>query len=1088
MKNMFSSKKGFSRKRMVLLCGIMLFSLPMVFAETLETEVQDASKASDLSSDKVAGVFVNSEGMAIKQTTTQYEGVIVDAATMEPIIGVNVLIKGTSVGVITDLDGRFKIKAEPGQILEVTYIGYQKSEVKLGKLKILSIELKEDSKVLGEVVVTAFGVGQKKESVVGSVAQIKPAELKVPSSNLSNSFAGRLSGVVSVQRGGEPGSDGSQFFIRGISTLNASARSPLIIIDGVEASAGDLNALDSEVIDGFSILKDATATAMYGTRGANGVMIVTTRSGANLEKAAISVRVEGNVSMPTEIPEFVDGPTYMELYNEAVNNYSSGSKLFTQEQINGTRNNLNPYLYPNVDWYDELFKKASFNQRVNFNVRGGGKKMDYFVNANVNHETGMMRGRSKEFYSYDNNIDIMRYTFQNNLNLHLTKTATVSMNLGVELRDSHGPITSTSNIFSAVMNNNPADFPVLYPTGSLLDAVGTTSEYLKWGAYSGGIQGASYNPLAELVKGYKDAFTSTVRANIKYDQKLDFLTKGLKFGVLISFKNWSSTTVNRDRAYNKYEMNTPTYDENGNISNYILTPFSGVENNYTLGTKSVSTGDRSYYIQATLNYDRTFKDVHNVSVMLLYNQDEWNTNNPGENLISSLPKRKVGVAARFSYDYDHKYLAEINMGYNGSENFAKGHRYGFFPSIALGYNISQEKWFEKAKKVVNNLKVRASYGLVGNADAGTRFLYLPVVSLVSDPSFTTSDGEVEFTAKGPVYSRFGNDKITWEVGYKMNVGLDLGLFNSLNLSFDYFTELRKDIFQQNQTVPNYMGTSKGTVYGNYGEVKNYGFEMSADYGKQINKDWQIQVKGTFSFARNEVRKYAEGFNPMYPNKSIIGHSLEMNQGYIYAGHLFMDEAEIQNSPTQMIGTGVTAPGDIKYVDLPNVNGETDNLINTNDMQYMGYPKVPEIIYGFGPSIRWKNLDFSFFFQGVARTSLMMNNFHPFGTSINRSVLKFIADDHWNPQDQNIHAGYPRLTKIDNNTNTANSDYWLRNGAFLKLKNAEIGYTWKFLRAYISGTNLLTFSPFKYWDPEQGGGNGLSYPTQRVFNIGVQLSL
>ncbi len=1067
---MFSSKKGSSRRRLILLCGILWVSLPVAFAEGLEIETPAVS-----------------DRASVQQTASKYEGVIIDSNTQEPVIGANVLVKGTTTGVITDLDGRFTISAQAGQTLEITYIGYQKKELKLGKVKFLSIELKEDAKVLGEVVVTAFGVGQKKESVVGSVTQVKPAELKVPSANLSNSFAGRLSGVVSFQRGGEPGNDGAQFFIRGISTLNASARSPLIIIDGVEASTADLNALDSEVIEGFSILKDATATAMYGTRGANGVMIVTTRSGANLEKAVITARVEANVSMPTKIPEFVDGPTYMELYNEAVNNFSTGSKLFTQEQIDGVRNHLDPYLYPNVDWYDELFKDASFNQRVNFNVRGGSKRVDYFVNANINHETGMMRGRSKEFYSYNNNINIMRYTFQNNINLHLTKTATISMNLGVELRDSHGPITATSNIFGAVMNSNPADFPIMYPMNSFIGSEGVTSEYIKWGAYSGGNQGGAYNPLAELVKGYKDVFTSTVRANIRYEQKLDFITKGLKFGALISFKNWSSSTTKRDRGYNKYDVKSPVYDENGKITNYILTPFGGTEGNHTLGTASESTGDRSYYIQATLNYDRTFNDRHNISAMVLYNQDEWNTNNPGEDLIASLPKRKVGVAARFSYDYDHRYLAEINMGYNGSENFAKGHRYGFFPSVALGYNISEEAWFEKAKNVVHNLKIRGSYGLVGNADAGTRFLYLPIVELQKDPTFNTGDGEQGFAAKGPVYTRFGNDEISWEVGYKMNVGVDLGLFNCLNLSFDYFTELRKDIFQENKTVPNYMGVAKSKVYGNYGEVKNYGFEISADYGKQINKDLQVQFKGTFSFARNEVRKYAQGFSPMYPNKSIIGHSLETYQGYVYAGHLFMDQGEIANSPTQVI-SGNVAPGDIKYVDLPDKNGERDGIINDYDMRYMGNPVVPEIIYGFGPSIRWKNFDFSFFFQGVAKTSLMMSGFHPFGTSVNRGVLKFIAEDRWDPQNQNIYAKYPRLTKQDHGNNTVASDYWLRNAAFLKLKNAEVGYTWKFLRAYISGTNLLTFSPFKHWDPEQGGGSGLAYPTQRVFNIGVQLSL
>lgn len=1073
-------KEYFSNSGMLCLCSILLFSFffSPVFSKS-PAKVGNNYVSVNIHSFKNVGVQRSDQ----TPKKIMYQGIIVDANNQEVIIGAAIMIKGASYGTTSDIDGRFSIEASVNDILTISYIGYQTKEIKLRNLTLLNIELKEEAKQIDEVVVTAFGVGQKKESVVGAITQIKPSELKVATSNLSNAFAGKLAGVMSFQRQGEPGKDGSTFYIRGISTINDAARSPLIIIDGVEASASDLNALDSEVIDGFSILKDATATAMYGTRGANGVMIVTTKSGANLEKVAINARIEAYASTPTKLPEFTDGASYMELYNEAVTNYSTGSKLFTPEQIEGVKNGIDPYLYPNVDWYNELFKTVSFNQRANFNIRGGGKMVDYFMNANVNHESGMLKGRSKEFYSYDNNIDIMRYTFQNNLNIHLGKTATVSLNLGVELRDSHGPVVNAKDLFGKVMDNNPVDFPIMYPVSSFVGKEGVTSEYFKWGIYNGGNQGTATNPLAELVKGYQDSFTSTVRANLHYKQKLDFITPGLKFGALLSFKNWSSSLTKRDRGYNKYELKEALSDNRG----YIITPVGGTEVINNLGTKSETTGDRSYYIQLTLNYDRTFADKHNVSAMLLYNQDEWNTNNPGDNLISSLPQRKMGVAARFSYDYDHRYMMEINMGYNGSENFAKNHRFGFFPSIAVGYNISEEEWFEKLRNVVSRLKVRGSFGLVGNADAGTRFLYLPVISLQGDPNFTTGDGELSFSAKGPVWTRFGNDDISWEVGHKLNVGMDISLYNVLNLSVDFFSELRKDIFQENQMLPNYMGIVKAKVYGNYGEVKNQGFDIALDYGKQFNKNLSIQFKGTFSYAHNEIRKYSAGYPELYPNKNIIGQSLNMNKGYLYSGTLFADEEDIKNSPTQMI-SGNVSPGDIKYVDIPNKNGQTDGIINDYDIVYLGHPTVPEIIYGFGPSIQWKNWDFSFFFQGVARTSLMMSGFHPFGTSVNRNVLAFIANDHWSPENKNIHAGYPRLTKQDHGNNTASSSYWLRDASFLKLKNMEIGYSWKKMRIYASGTNLLTFSSFKYWDPEQGGGNGLVYPTQRVFNIGLQLSL
>lgn len=1030
---------------------------------------------------------INMQSLSVSQTGGKYEGVVIDANTQEPIIGASIIIKGTTTGVITDIDGKFSINATTGQTLTISYIGYKSREIKLGRLTLLGIEMDEDTQNLGEVVVTAFGVGQKKETMVGSVTQVKSAELKVPAANLSSSFAGRMAGVVAFQNSGEPGNDGSTFYIRGISTLTAT--NPLIVIDGVEASQGDLNALDSEVIESFSVLKDATATAMYGTRGANGVMIVKTKGGENLEKAVINARVETYVSMPSRLPKFAGAISYMEMYNEAVNNFSTGSKLFTQEQIEGVRAGLDPYKYPNVDWYDELFKDAAINERANFNVRGGSKRVDYFINANVNHETGMLRSRSREFFSYDNNIDIKRYTFQSNINAHLTKSATVSMNLGVELRDAHGPSKSTKDIFTMAMNNNPVDFPVYYPMEAGVGTPDVRSEYIKWGAYSGGNQGEAYNPLAELTRGYQDVFESTVRANIKYDQQLDFITKGLKFSALVSFKNWSSTTAKRERGYNKYEL------ADGTEGSYLLSVFGGTETGTTLTTTESKNGDRSVYIQGILSYDHTFNDVHNVSAMVLYNQDQYNMNNlkPNGNessvdiLFNSLPKRKMGVAARLAYDYAHRYMAEINMGYNGSENFAKGHRYGLFPSVALGWNISEEAWFKKLRGTVHNLKLRASYGLVGNADASTRFLYLPVVNL-QNKGFTTGDGETSTSLNGPVFSRFKNDDISWEIGYKMNAGIDLGLFDALNLSIDYFSEIRKDIFMKNNMIPNYMGIANAEVWGNYGKVKNWGVELAADYGKQITRDFSIQFKGTFSFARNKILEYAEGFNPNYPNLSKIGQSLNVSQGYVYAGHLFIDEAEIAGSPDQQI-SGNMAPGDIKYLDLPDKNGNCDGIVNSYDMVYMGHPTVPEIIYGFGPSFKYKQWDFSFFFQGAANVSMMLNvgSFAPFGKDINRNVLRFIEKDHWSPDNQNIHASYPRLTKQEHGNNTAASSYWLRDASYLKLKNAEIGYSWKFLRAYVSSSNLLTFSPFKEWDPEQGGDGALKYPNQRVFNIGVQLN-
>ena len=382
---------------------------------------------------------------------TEIVGVVTDARTGEAVIGASVAIVGTTTGVITDIDGKFVIQAGPQDVLKISYVGYTAKEVKVGNRKVLAIDLSEDAQALEEVVVTAYGTGQKKASMVGSVQAIRPAELKVPSTNLSNSFAGRLSGVVAVQRTGRPGADGSDFWIRGISTLS-EATSPLIIIDGVQVSSADLNALDPEVIDGFSILKDATATAMYGTRGANGVMIVTTKSGQNLDKPIINFRVEGQISQPTKTPKFVDGATYMELFNEAVKNDGSPDVLYSQDKINGTRMKLNPYVFPDVNWYDEMFNDVAFNEKVNFNIRGGGKKIDYFSSISVNHESGMLKNRSKDFFSYNNNIDVMRYAFQNNINAYLSKSSKLSVRLNVQLRDLREPNRGIDDIFADAMD------------------------------------------------------------------------------------------------------------------------------------------------------------------------------------------------------------------------------------------------------------------------------------------------------------------------------------------------------------------------------------------------------------------------------------------------------------------------------------------------------------------------------------------------------------------------------------------------------------------------------------------------------------
>ncbi|MDG5798922.1 TonB-dependent receptor [Marinilabiliaceae bacterium ANBcel2] len=987
----------------------------------------------------------------------------------EPVPGASVTIEGTTTGTVTNSDGEYSLRAPVNSTLIFTFIGFESEEVVVADQDEINVVLSAGDIELDDVVVVGYGT-QQRVSVVGSVQTAEPRLLDVPSSNLSTSFAGRLAGVIATQRSGEPGADGADFYIRGISTFSG-ATNPLIILDGVQVSQADLDALSPEVIESFSILKDATATALYGTRGANGVMIVTTRSGADLERASVNVRVENSISGPTSVPDFVDGVQFMNMYNEAVIGRGTGEIPYSQTKIDGTRQGHNPYLFPNVDWYNELFKDYAHNQNVNVNVRGGGQRMDYFMNVAVNLDNGILE--SHDLNSYDNNVSVQRYSFQNNINAHLSETTRLSLRLNARIRENQGPAIGAPQVFGLVMEANPVDFPIMFPNHMLPDG----TDHIAYGGKSGGRFNDGYrNPFAEMVKGYTEGFQSTVIATIDGEQKLDFITEGLTFKSMASFKNWSSTTVNRSGGVNQYEA-TDIRGNNEDGYEYDLKQVGNVQDP-TLGTSTGTSGDRTIYFQSQIEYDRRFDD-HRISTMGLYTQEEYMVNNP-DGLIQSLPRRRQGLAGRFTYDYDNRYMAEFNFGYNGSENFAKGERFGFFPSVAAGYVPSNEDYWLPLSHAVSFLKLRGSWGKVGNDQiGGQRFVYMSDINLTG-AGYTTGI-DMNYSRSGPVYNRYENTDISWEIGTKVNLGFDMELFNTLNVVFDVYKENREGIFLERGVIPTSFGTANTSVYGNLGEVENKGFDLAVDMHHNFSDDFSMELKGTFTYSRNKVLDMDEPLYTQYPNLSRVGQPIHRLWGY-QAERLFIDEAEIENSPLQQLG-GTVMPGDIKYSDITGTG-----MVNSDDRIPMGHPTIPEIVYGFGPSFRYKNFDWSIYFQGVDRSSFFINNFHPFGTSEIRNVLQFIADDYWSVENQNVYAEYPRLSKLNHPNNTANSSYWLRDASFLKLKNAEIGYTHDFMRIYVSGMNLLTFSDFDLWDPEQGGGNGLGYPTQRVFNIGIQMTL
>lgn len=986
----------------------------------------------------------------------------------EGVPGANVVVKGDKTkGTMTDIEGNFTLTVPANTVLVASFIGYIPTEFPLnGKTNVI-LKIAPDAKQLDEVVVVGFGA-QKKASVVGAVQTVKASELRSPSSTLSNSFAGRIAGVVAVQRGGEPGADGANFWIRGISTF-ASNTSPLVFIDNVEVSIGDLNALSPEVIEGFSILKDATATALYGARGANGVMLITTRNGKDMEKARINIRVQNSFTQPTKTVKVADGIDYMIARNDAVLNRTPNAQpYYSEEVIEGTRKQLNPYIYPNVDWENYLFKDFTTTQSANVNVTGGGKRVTYFLSGTLNNDNGMLKKDSKN--NFDNNINQLRLSLQANVGVNLTSTTKANVRLNAQVLDYSGSAAGTDAIYQGIFEAPPVMFAPVLPAQN-------GEDYILFGNRNGGpVSGRYRNPYAEMVRGYSEKNESTMIASLDLEQDLKFIVPGLKAKGLISFKNWATTNV--VRSFDPYFYGIKDYEQGAN-GEYTYTYEAITKGSKALSTSTSNGGDRLLNYQLSLDYAQTFADKHNVGAMLVYLQRDYNQNAPAD-FYATLPVRNQGIAGRVTYGYDDRYMIEANFGYNGSENFGEGKRFGFFPSVAIGYNISNENFFTPLRKVISNLKIRGSYGKVGNSSTDSRFPYLTYVNL-SGASYTFGNNW-QNTGTGAIITRYGAAGARWETGIKADMGVELNLFNSLNITFDWFTETRKDIFMRRNIVPAESGiTGDLRPYANLGKVKNQGVDLNIEYNKAFSRDLIVSLKGSFTYAKNTL---LEADEPSYPEeeayRSEIGKPLNRYTGLIAMG-LFKDEADVENSPEQTFSPNLK-PGDIKYKDL---NG--DGKIDSNDMTEIGDPTVPQIVYGFGGSVQYKSFDFSVFFQGVAKTSLMMQNIHPF-TSDQTTLLDFIAKDYWTEENPNPNAEYPRLiSNLDSHNNFMNSTYWLRSAAFLRLKNVEIGYTYKVARLFISGQNLLTFSPFKHWDPELGGGKGLTYPNLRVATIGLQLT-
>jgi len=1002
-----------------------------------------------------------------------------------PLPGVTITVLGSTRGVITDSDGKFEIyEIEPANKLVFSFIGMESQVVNVGDNVKLNIVLIEKTTALKDVTVVAFGK-QKKESMVSSIETIKTDELRMPSSNLTTALSGRIAGLISYQTSGEPGENNATFFIRGVTSFGTGKVNPLILIDNVEVTTDDLSRLHPDDIQAFSILKDATATALYGARGANGVILVTTKEGEE-GKAKVSVRFENSFSAPTKQIETADPITYMQLNNEAVKTRNPLIGIpYSEEKIEYTKSGQNSYVYPAVDWMDMMFKNVTINQRANVNISGGGKVARYYIAGGFSKDNGILKTDKKG--DGDSNIDLTRYMISSNININLTQSTEAIVRIRSTYDNYEGPLSGGNTLYEQALNASPVRFPATF-------APDLTYINVNHKLFGNDPSGDYLNPYAQMVMGHREKRTTVLLTQFELKQDLNMITDGLKIRFL--FNTTRRSYFDLSRHFNPFYYAVANYDR---ISDkYSLTEINPEEGtdylSYNEGSKSVSG---NIYGESALSYNKKFNNNQGVSGMLVFISQSSLDGNAGS-LQASLPERNLGLSGRFTYSYDNRYMGEFNFGYNGSEKFDENHRWGFFPSIGIGWNISNERWWNgSVLDYISKLKLKLTYGIVGNDAIGnTRFFYLSNVEMGKSDGYTFGSDFNGESGSGVKISNYANPNIGWEKAYKANVGFELGMFkDKLNIQTDFFHEKRTDILQTRASIPSSMGLWS-TPEANIGEANSKGVDCSIDYNYNFTNHSWITVRGNFTYADGTYKKYEEPSYPGTPWLSKVGRPIRQSWGYI-AERLFIDQADIENSPRQDLGE--YSSGDIKYRDL---NG--DNVINSLDEAPIGKPTVPEINYGFGASMRYKSFDLSFFISGSAKSSFWINpsRMTPFvqytsnGKILERNLAKFIADDYWSEETQNPKAAWPRLSNYNIDNNNVTSTYYMRNGSYMRLKSVEIGYSFpkslvsrahiKNARLYLSGTNLLLLSHFDTWDIEMGG-NGLGYPLQRVINLGINIT-
>jgi TonB-linked SusC/RagA family outer membrane protein len=1012
-----------------------------------------------------------------KQESRIVKGQVMDGEG-HPLPGVTVSVKGTTKGVITDELGVFSIAASYDDILRVAMMGMNPEEVKVRDQKTLKVTLSEKVDKLDEVVVVGFG-SQKKVTVTGSVSTVNMEDMRTPVRSLTNALAGKVAGIISMQSGGgEPGYDNPNFTIRGIGTFTGST-SPLIIVDGVQRDdvnstyGGAFNNIDPEDVQSISLLKDASATAIYGAKGANGVLIITTKRGV-AGKPRVSAKVETGANGLTRLPKMLDGVNYMKLYNEARTN-DGNSATYSDEVIEKTASGLDPYLYPNVNWINTIYKDYTPMTNANVNVSGGGESMRYYVSTSFYNQDGQYKVKNLD--GYNPNLNFKRYDFRTNVDLNVTKTTVLSMNIAAMLVNSRYPGVSASNIWYTAYATNPVSFPVKYP-GNL---------------WAGPRNNGGANPF-NLVQnlGYSTEFKPSVQSVMTLNQKLDMITPGLTAMGRFSFDTYGEFNTSRT-GYNDLWY-AGSRDVSGNLV------YERVRTGSTyLGYSTSSSGERIMYLEGNIAYDHAFGN-HTFGGLIVGTMRN-RVRGAAPDLKSAIPYRTQSMAGRITYSFKDKYLAELNVGATGSENFEAGHRWGYFPAVSAGWVISKEAFFAPLAHTVSLLKIRGSVGStgndqIGNLVGGDRFGYLTYISGADGITFGTSPvgyGGISATV-------IGTQNLTWEKSVKTNIGLEVGLWNKLSLTIDAFRDKRTEILINRQSISSIAGYSGLNIYTNMGEMKNMGIDGSLEYDTRIGKDITLRIFGNITYAKNKV-VFADNPKYLYAYQQPEGHRFGEYIGYVSKG-LFVDQADVDKSPTQ---TRTVFPGDIKYEDL---NG--DGVIDSNDRTYLGKSYFPTWSYGYGFNFGYRKISLSAVFAGVADVGIMANGadiVSPDGGANGVGVVPFAgigqypanvlsnSESRWTKENPSQNVDYPRLTITNTGDNNyVNSSWWLKDGSFMRLKQVSLGYSFitpdmkkkgiSNLEVYGAATNLLTFSKFKLWDPELGG-NGAKYPYAKTMTVGIR---